>query len=232
VRLYTGNQIAQHPTKILNDYPDPHPLQFRGNALAAWALRLRGWRVLFEGFPTRQGVVVVYPHTSNWDFIVMILAKWSVGVPIAFWGKDSLFKIPLFGAWLRWLGGVPVRRTAAGGVVGQMCEHILRCKETNTYFWLGLSPEGTRKHIPGWRSGFYQTAVGANVPLALIKLDYGRKLIDIRSFIHLSGNPAQDMARIASHFAGVEGKIAANASPVVLLDPALNRADTVVKSKL
>jgi 1-acyl-sn-glycerol-3-phosphate acyltransferase len=216
----------------LTDYPGPHALQFRGSRFAAWALRLGGWRVPFKGFPAPQGVVVVYPHTSNWDFVVMILAKWALGVPIAFWGKDSLFKIPLFGRWLRWLGGVPVERTAAGGVVGQMVAHLRRCKEAGTYFWLGLSPEGTRKRIPGWRSGFYQTALGADVPLALVKLDYARKIVDVCSFVRLTGNEAQDMARMASHFADVQGKIAANASPVVLLDRALNRADTVVKSKL
>jgi Acyltransferase len=227
-KLLTAS-ITNNTPSILNDYPGPHPLQFRGNTFAAWALRLGGWRVLFEGLPARQGVLAVYPHTSNWDFPVMILAKWSLGVPVAFWGKDSLFKIPLFGRWLRRLGGVPVQRTAAGGVVGQMVAHIRRCKETGSYFWLGLSPEGTRKRIPGWRSGFYQTALAAEVPLALVKLDYARKLVDVSSFIRLSGNEDQDMARIASHFAGVQGKIAANASPVLLLDKALSRADTVIK---
>jgi hypothetical protein len=84
------------------------PVQLRGSAVARRLLRLAGWRVAFDGLPARQGVVIVYPHTSNWDFIVGVLAKWSIGIPVAFWGKASLFRVPLFGRWLRWLGGVPV----------------------------------------------------------------------------------------------------------------------------
>ena len=89
----------------------PHPVQLRGNAVA---LRMLGWRVEFNGLPALQGVMVVYPHTSHWDFIVAILAKWAVGLRLRFWAKDTLFRIPLFGPWLKWVGGVPVVRHAPG----------------------------------------------------------------------------------------------------------------------
>jgi 1-acyl-sn-glycerol-3-phosphate acyltransferase len=213
----------------VNDFPKPYPCQFKGSALARWVLARLGWRVHFEGFPALQGVVVVYPHTSNWDAPIMFLAKWAVGVEVRFWGKDSVFKIPLLGAWLRWIGGTPVNRTAAQGVVAEMVDIIVQKQKAQQYFWLGLAPEGTRKHLPGWRSGFYQTALGAQVPLGLIKLDYARREISILDFIAVTGNAAQDMARIAQVYEGVQGLIPHNAAPVLLLDAAIDRAETVVK---
>ncbi|MBP7308858.1 MAG: 1-acyl-sn-glycerol-3-phosphate acyltransferase, partial [Polaromonas sp.] len=86
--------------------------------MASRILNWMGWQVKFDGFPTMQGIAVVYPHTSNWDFPVMLMMKWAYGIPVMFWGKDSLFKWPLIGSWMRWLGGIPVKRTVAGGVVG------------------------------------------------------------------------------------------------------------------
>jgi 1-acyl-sn-glycerol-3-phosphate acyltransferase len=217
------------PKVVARDFPLPHPVQFKGSAFAGRLLGLMGWQVVFAGLPAQQGILVVYPHTSNWDFVLMMLAKWSVGVPARFWGKHSLFAIPVLGRWLRWLGGVPVNRVAPGGIVRQAREIFAQRKAAGEYFWLGLAPEGTRKHIPGWRSGFYQAAVAAQVPLGLVQLDYARRLIDITCFMRLSGVPEQDMQRIALHYQGVVGKVPANASPVVLLDAAVDRSDTVVK---
>jgi 1-acyl-sn-glycerol-3-phosphate acyltransferase len=210
-------------------FPTPHPVQFEGNRFARWILKLVGWRVLFEGLPSRQGVLVVYPHTSNWDFIVLILAKWSVGLPVRFWGKDKLFSVPLFGRWLRWLGGVPVQRTSSRGVVGQTVDEFTLARERGQYFWLALAPEGTRKHLPGWRSGFYQTAVRADAPLGIARLDYGAREVRAIDFLHLSGDEAQDFAAIAQAYQGVTGLIPQNAAPIRLLDPSIPRDQTIVK---
>jgi len=136
-------------------------VQLRGSAAAAWLLRLAGWRVVFDGLPARQGVVIVYPHTSNWDFVVGVLAKWSIGIPVIFWGKASLFRVPLFGRWLGWLGGVPVEREAAQGAVAAMAQRLLRARERDAFLWLALAPEGTRRPGDGVRSGFYHVAVQA-----------------------------------------------------------------------
>jgi 1-acyl-sn-glycerol-3-phosphate acyltransferase len=213
----------------ISDYPRPYPVQFRGSRIAAALLRLAGWRMHFEGLPAMQGVLVVYPHTSNWDFIVMVLAKWSVGVPACFWGKDRLFRIPLFGRWLRWLGGVPVDRTSPSGVTAQAVDIIRERIRGGQYFWLGLAPEGTRKYLPGLRSGFYRTALGAGVPLGLVKLDYGRREVTALDFIALSGDVQADVARIASVYQGVQGLVPGRAAPLVLLDPSVPRADTIVQ---
>ncbi len=220
---------ADQPRAPQCDYPQPFALQFRGSKLARCLLARFGWSVHFAGFPALQGLVAVYPHTSNWDFVVMILAKWAMGVPARFWGKDALFRIPLFGAWLRWLGGVPVQRTSARGVVGQAVDLFARSKRRNEYFWLGLAPEGTRRKIPGWRSGFYRTALQAQIPLGLARLDYRRREVTLLDFIALSGNEAQDMARIAAVYQGVQGRWPENAAPIQLLAADVPRSETIVK---
>jgi len=138
----------------------PHAVRFKGSRVAAALLRLGGWRVLQDGFPARQGVAIVYPHTSNWDFIVMVLAKWTIGIQVRFWGKDTLFDVLVFGRWLRWLGGMPIDRRSPRGAVGAMVGHLREARERDTFMWLALSPEGTRRHTPGWRSGFYQVPPG------------------------------------------------------------------------
>ena len=202
--------------KPVSDFPTPYPLQFRGSRLARWVLGLAGWKVHFEGLPALQGVLVVYPHTSNWDFIVMILAKWSVGVPVRFWGKDSLFRLPLFGRWLRWLGGIPVLRRAPQGVVAPMVQRLREAAERDEFFWLALSPEGTRARTEGWRSGFYQVALGAGVPIGLAYIDYPSRRVGLAGFLQLCGEPASDLAAIAERLAHHRGKRPALAAPIRL----------------
>lgn len=207
----------------------PWPVQPRGSRFFKWLLARAGWRLHFEGLPARQGVAVVYPHTSNWDFVVLILAKWALGVQASFWAKDSLFRLPLFGAWLRRVGGVPVQRTSARGVVGEMVDCFRECQAQDRYFWLGLAPEGTRKRLPGWRSGFYQLTLQSGVPLGLVRLDYKAREIRVQDFVQLSGQAALDMQGIAACFAGVQGLHPENQSPIQLLDAAYSRQDAVVK---
>lgn len=202
---------AQGPQEIAD-----RPVQLGGSRLARAALRLLGWRLQFDGLPARQGVVVVYPHTSNWDFVVGVLAKWAAGIPVVFWGKDSLFHVPVLGRWLRSIGGVPVDRRAPGGIVDQTVRRLREARERDEFFWLALAPEGTRSRTAGWRSGFYRVAVDAGVPLALAHLDFARRSVGVRACLWLAGDAAADMAAIARHFEGVQGYRAGLASPIRL----------------
>jgi 1-acyl-sn-glycerol-3-phosphate acyltransferase len=197
-------------------WPQSLPVQLSGSPIARALLRLFGWRVAFNGLPARQGVVIVYPHTSNWDFPVALLAKWSIGLQVTFWGKDTLFRWPLFGRWLRWLGGVPVDRHAANGIVGQMAGALASARERDAFLWLALSPEGTRELKPAWRSGFYHVALQGGVPLALVSLDYRERRIDVQHFMQLSGDIPIDMARIAAVFSHCTGRHPAQATPIRL----------------
>jgi 1-acyl-sn-glycerol-3-phosphate acyltransferase len=88
--------------------------------------------------------------------------------------------VPLFGRWLRWIGGLPIDRSAAQGVVGQTADRLARARADDEFLWLGLAPEGTRSRTAGWRSGFYHVATQAQVPLALAYIDYARREVGRR----------------------------------------------------
>ncbi len=190
------------------------PVQLHGSHLARALLRLAGWRIRCDGLPAEQGVAIAYPHTSNWDFVVGILAKWAIGIPVSFWGKDSLFRVPLFGRWLRWVGGVPVDRCNPQGAVSTMAQSLRQARDEGRFMWLALAPEGTRGLTPGWRSGFYHVATAAQVPLGLVFFDYARREVGFRCFLQLSGDAAADMAAIAQGFGAFVGRNPRLAAPI------------------
>ena len=192
------------------------PVALAGSRVARAVLGAFGWTVHADGLPARQGVIVAYPHTSNWDFVVAVMAKWSLGLDVTFWGKAALFRVPLFGRWLRWLGGIPVVRDAPNGIVGQMAQRLREARERDEFMWLALSPEGTRRLTPGWRSGFHQVALQAGVPVVLAYFDYARREVGLDSAWRLGGDVHADLACFAPRLRGRAGRRPALASPVRL----------------
>lgn len=190
------------------------PVQLRGSAWARAALRLAGWTLHFNGLPAKQGVLIAYPHTSNWDFPLAIVTKWAVGIQVTFWGKDTLFAVPLFGRWLRWLGGVPVDRHSPRGIVGQMADELIAARAADRFLWLALSPEGTRRLAPAWRSGFYHVACKAQVPVGLVFFDYGRRAVGVERFVTMSGEADADLLTIARELRDPRGLRPENATPI------------------
>jgi 1-acyl-sn-glycerol-3-phosphate acyltransferase len=182
----------------------------------AWLLALFGWRLAYAGFPARQGVILVYPHTSNWDFPLGVLAKWGTGVSARWWGKDSLFRIPLLKHWMRWIGGIPVDRSNRSGMVAATAQQLRDAVARNEDFWLAAAPEGTRSLSTGWRSGAYQVAVQAQVPIALVAFDFGTRTIRVADFMLPSGDVERDFAHFQQVFATVRGKRHELASPIRL----------------
>lgn len=176
----------------------------RGNALtkafARSLLALFGWRVAGE-FPDRAKLIaIVAPHTSNWDFVVGILVVFALGLRVRFLGKHTLFKPPL--GWLmRWLGGTPVVRDTPQGAVGDVAEMIAREERV----LLGIAPEGTRTRGKPWRSGFYNIACAAKVPILPAAFDYGSKSLTLFPVFEPSGNYEADLAKLQSLYAGVRG---------------------------
>jgi 1-acyl-sn-glycerol-3-phosphate acyltransferase len=211
--------VTAVPTEIKD-----RPVRLRGNALARGLLAVAGWKIDFNGLPARQGVAIVYPHTSNWDFPVGLFAKWALGFSPSFWGKDSLFKLPLFGAWMRWVGGVPVDRKSPRGLVEQMVDRIKQAKQRDEFFWLVIAPEGTRGYHEHWRSGFYRVAVQADVPVALVYFDYEQKVVGFDRFIRLGGDAGADMAVIAEYLGHRRGKRPQLAGPIRLPPEKGNKA--------
>ena len=190
----------------------------RGNALARLLLRLAGWRVTYQGTPPGCGVIIAYPHTSNWDFVVGIMAKWSTGIPVAFLSKDSLFRVPLLGRFVRFCGGVPVDRSNASGVINEMSERLRQAQERGERWWLAIAPEGTRKKGDGWRSGFYQIAVAAQAPIGLAYFNFANKEIGVTIFLMPSGDAVADLRQIDHWYLGcAKGKYPDQQAPVRFL---------------
>jgi 1-acyl-sn-glycerol-3-phosphate acyltransferase len=193
----------------------------RPAALPSWrqrtALRLLnmiGWNVLYKPLPGPHGVAVVYPHTSNIDFFVGLLAKWALDLKFRWLAKDSLFRGPM-GVVMRYWGGVAVDRSAPQGAIPRLAEDMLAEK----WFWLAVTPEGTRGYRPYWKSGFYRIAMTAKVPLLLVSFDYRTKVIDVTRSMLATGDEAADMAAIAAVYEGVQAKYPKDAAPIRLAEP-------------
>lgn len=199
--------------------PEPLPIDplppARG-LLAAFArgvLRLTGWTVEFPGLPGTHGIVIVYPHTSNWDFVVGLLAKWSVGVPFSFVGKESLFRGftgATLGRLMRAWGGMPVNRHDASGAV----EQIAAMMQARPWCWLGISPEGTRAYRDTLRSGFYFLALRLDLPVGLGYIDFPTRRIGCTRFARMSGDVHRDLALLRDAYRATKGKRPGQASRI------------------
>ncbi len=171
----------------------------RGNfitsAIARLLMLLTGWR--FEGeLPNlRQFVLIVAPHTSNWDFPVGVMAMFALGIRGTFPGKDTLFEPP-FGFLFRWLGGFPVNRTSSHNVVEQTIDYFA----TRDQVIFAVSPEGTRKKTDKWRTGFYYVAVGAKVPIVPVAFDFPRRTYILHPPQVMTGDADVDIAHLQSFF--------------------------------
>ncbi len=164
-------------------------------------LRLGGWRIVGD-FPSEaKHVAVVAPHTSNWDFFLGIAVMFATELRVSWLGKHAIFRWPVRGL-LKRLGGIPVNRSAAHGVVGESTAAF----ETRPALMLALAPEGTRKGPSRWRSGFHAIAMGAKAPIFPVAFDYGPKLVRLLPLFHPSGNYEADLAALHEIFRAVQGK--------------------------
>ena len=156
-----------------------------------------------------KAVIIFYPHTSNWDFVIGLLAKWALDLDVHWVGKDSLFRSPLRALFRRW-GGIAVNRSERTGSIARLADEFSARKR----FLLALAPEGTRKRAEHWRSGFYYLALAARVPLALAFIDYPRREVGVAGYLDLSGDPVRDIAAIAAFYDGRAGKQPALQGPI------------------
>lgn len=170
-------------------------------AVGHLVLRLLGWRVEGEVPDLPKFVIAVAPHTSNWDFVVGAAAMFALDLRLAFLGKHTLFRWP-FGGLFRWMGGIPVDRTSPHGVVGASIEAFSRVERRI----LAIAPEGTRRHVGHFRSGFLQIARGARVPVLLASLDYAARVVRLGPAFDPGEDVEADRRRTEAFFAPVRGK--------------------------
>jgi 1-acyl-sn-glycerol-3-phosphate acyltransferase len=161
-------------------------------------MSLNGWK--FDGGVPDEPkfVIIVAPHTSNWDFIVGVAALFAIGFNISFLGKHTLFKWPL-GIFMRWLGGIPVERSERRDRVAESVAAF----NANDQLILAIAPEGTRKLVAKWKTGFYHVADGAHVPIVPVAFDYGTKTVRLGAPFRTTGNIEADMPELKKFFVGV-----------------------------
>jgi len=166
----------------------------------AW-LKAFGWRLETETPTTPKFVVVAAPHTSGWDLPFMLATSYVMNVPISWMGKRELFAPP-WGWFMRALGGIPIDRSRHHNVVDWAVSEIQRSDD----LVLAVPAKGTRARADYWKSGFYHIAKGAQVPVALAYLDYGKKRCGLGAFIMPTDDVRADMDRIRRFYAGVTAK--------------------------
>lgn len=162
-------------------------------------LALAGWRLenIDGGFPDApKFVLIVAPHTSNWDFPVGLMAKFALRLACKYIAKHSLFWWPL-GVFLRAVGGVPVNRSAASDFV----EQTVRIFGGREQLVLVITPEGTRSKVERWKSGFHRIARAAGVPIVLVSFDYSRKVVRLGPAFAASEDYERDLAAIQARIA-------------------------------
>jgi 1-acyl-sn-glycerol-3-phosphate acyltransferase len=167
---------------------------------ARWLLNCAGWRVVGTPPAVPRCVIVFAPHTSNWDFPLLLLARSALGLRASYMGKHTLFRPP-FGWLFRRLGGIPVRRDEAHHLVSQITAEF----RARDHLWLAMAPEGTRAKTDHWKSGFYRIALAAAVPVLLSFIDASRKECGVGQLFYPTGDVERDLEVIRAFYADKRG---------------------------
>jgi 1-acyl-sn-glycerol-3-phosphate acyltransferase len=150
-------------------------------------------------------VAIVAPHTSNWDFVIGVFVMFALDLRILWLGKDSLFATPL-GPVLRAMGGRPVNRSAAEGTVGDIASTLM----AEPKFIVALAPEGTRRPVPQWRTGFYRIAQATGAPILPVWMDWSRREVGLGEPLAPSGSLERDVLALQALYHARMGRYPAN----------------------
>ncbi|MGM0634073.1 MAG: lysophospholipid acyltransferase family protein [Pseudomonadota bacterium] len=168
--------------------------------LAIGLLKLIRWRSIGEPPECRKFVLIGAPHTSNWDFPIMLLVVLKLRLRLYWMGKKSLFPVP-FGTLMRWLGGIPIDRSRSHNTVDQIVELYRRQDE----LVILVPPEGTRRRVEQWKTGFYHIANNAGVPIMMGYLDAAPREAGLADFFEPTGHLDRDMRDIRAFYADKTG---------------------------
>ena len=179
--------------------------------ISLFLLKILGWKKRGPLPDQAKYVIILAPHTSNWDLFYGIILALAFKLDPRFIAKKELFRWP-FSPLMKWLGGVSVNRTLSSHIVDQMISTFNASKK----FVLALAPEGTRHKTSYWKSGFYRIAVSAHVPIVLAFLDYAGKTGGAGPLIYPTGNLDQDMQTIRNFYLTIKGKYPDNTGPAII----------------
>ncbi|MEM6734944.1 MAG: 1-acyl-sn-glycerol-3-phosphate acyltransferase [Bacteroidota bacterium] len=161
-----------------------------------------GWKIQGEKPNLLKYVIIIAPHTSNWDFFVGWGARNVLGFKPNFLAKKSLFRIPIIGWFLKFIGGVPVDRSKKTKLVDQ----VVQLFNSKDEFIMTITPEGTRSYSPTWKTGFYRIANQASVPIVKIGFDYVTKTVFVDKPYYTKGNMEKEIEEIKNYFRRFTGK--------------------------
>jgi len=171
------------------------------SGLAHFIFKLTGWRTHVISPLASSYVLIGAPHTSNWDFILVLFMMIVEGIPVRWMGKDSLFWGPL-GVFMRSVGVFPVNRSESTNMVDQVAARFSEVEN----LVIGLAPEGTRGKTTRWRTGFYYIALKARVPIVMAYIDYRDKIVGIGPSLNPTGDLGAEFEQIRTFYSGITGK--------------------------
>ena len=199
MRKMSGLPRTSHLIDLPPLVPRMHGAFARGCASAV--LRLSGWRVVGQLPDIKRAVLIAAPHTSGWDAVWGLLFKLALGLRVEIMAKHEIFWWPL-GAVMRWLGAFPVDRRSALGVVEQLTQRM----RNSATCWLLIAPEGTRKRVDKWKTGFWRVAHHAGVPIIAVSFHYPDKTINMGRIFHTGADMDADLAAIREYYRRFVGK--------------------------
>ena len=168
--------------------------------IARFGINFSGWAIKGEVPDEERIIIIAAPHTSNWDFVLAMLAIFGLNIKLRWLGKHSIFK-PGFKSFFKWLGGIPVYRDNPSTLIENVVEIVKKEKS----IVIAMTPEGTRKKIKRWKTGFVRIAKQTQSKILLISIDAPNKSIGIGKIFNPTGDNEKDLAFIQNYYKSFTG---------------------------
>ncbi len=194
------------PKKIVRISESQIPERLRGKRsillrkIARFGINISGWTIKGMVPDEERIVIIAAPHTSNWDFVLAMLAIFGLNIKLRWLGKHSIFK-PGFKIFFKWLGGIPVYRDNPSNLI----DNVVKIVKKEKSIVIAMTPEGTRKKVKRWKTGFLRIAKQTHSKILLISIDAPTKSIEIGRIFNPTGNSEDDLAFIQKYYSSFRG---------------------------
>ncbi len=194
------------PKKIVRISESQIPERLRGKRsillrkIARFGINISGWTIKGMVPDEERIVIIAAPHTSNWDFVLAMLAIFGLNIKLRWLGKHSIFK-PGFKNFFKWLGGIPVYRDNPSNLI----DNVVKIVKKEKSIVIAMTPEGTRKKVKRWKTGFLRIAKQTHSKILLISIDAPTKSIEIGRIFNPTGNSEDDLAFIQKYYSSFRG---------------------------
>ena len=168
--------------------------------IARFGINISGWTIKGIVPDEERIVIIAAPHTSNWDFVLAMLAIFGLNIKLRWLGKHTIFK-PGFKNFFKWLGGIPVYRDNPSNLIDNVVKIVKREKS----IVIAMTPEGTRKKVKRWKTGFLRIAKQTQSKILLISIDAPTKSIEIGKIFSPTGDSEEDLEFIQKYYSSFRG---------------------------